>query len=60
MNLGLMKMVVGIIGAVIVICVLGMVYLVTQERQIPGTFETLVVSGFTGLLGLLVQSKNVP
>jgi hypothetical protein len=50
-------MVVVIIGLVVLVCVVGIVYLVTQDRSVPGTLETIVVAGVTGLLGLLAPSR---
>jgi CDP-diglyceride synthetase len=54
----LLKMVAGIIGIVIIACVLGMIYLVVNDKAIPGTLETITVAGVTGLLGLLAPSRT--
>lgn len=57
-NVSVLKLVVIIVGIVVLMCVGGMIYLVSQERAIPGTLETLSVAGITGLLGVLVPSKG--
>lgn len=55
----ILSLVVAIIGIVIIICVCGVIYLVAQDRAIPGTLETVLVAGITGLLGLLAPSREV-
>lgn len=55
--MNVLQMVVVIIGVVIIVCVMGIIYLVSQDRAIPGTLETITVAGVTGLLGLLAPSK---
>lgn len=55
----LLKLVAGIIGTVVILCVLGMIYLVVNDKAIPGTLETVTVAGVTGLLGLLVPAGRV-
>lgn len=56
--MSILKMVVLIIGIAIILCIFGMIYLVVQEKPIPGTLETVVALGFGGLLGLLAPSKD--
>lgn len=48
-----------VIGIVLIeiLTVVGMIILVVQERQIPGTLETIAVAGLTGLLGVLAPSR---
>lgn len=58
MNLSIIKMVVGIIGIVLVLCVIGIIYLVTQERAIPSTLETITALSVGGLLGLLAPTNS--
>lgn len=55
----ILSIVVIIVGLTILLCVGGMIYLVGQDRAIPGTLETITVAGITGLLGLLAPSRDV-
>lgn len=50
-----------VIGIVLIelLTVSGMIWLVVQERAIPGTLETIAVAGLTGLLGVLAPSRAV-
>ena len=58
-NLTVLKMVVAIVGIVEIAVLVGMVFMVVEDRNIPGTFETIAVAGLTGLLGLLAPSREV-
>lgn len=58
MNVSVLKMVVFIIGMVILTAMVGVIYLIAQERQVPGTLETIAVASLTGLLGLLAPSRE--
>lgn len=60
MNVPILKMVVAIVGIVIILSVVGIVYLVINDKAIPGTLETITVAGITGLLGLLTNTKTAP
>lgn len=53
----ILKIVVLIVGAVEILAMAGIVYLVGQDRPVPGTLETVSVAGLTGLLGLLAPSR---
>lgn len=55
----ILSLVVIIVGLAVLLSVGGMIYLVGQDRAIPGTLETIVVAGITGLLGLLAPSRDV-
>lgn len=59
MNVSVLKMVVGILGAVLVVDAVGMVLLTLQDRGIPGVLENVMLMGIAGLLGLLAPSKDV-
>ena len=57
-NLSILKIVVmGLIMALLMV-VAGMIYLLGQEQNIPGTLETLAGMIVTGLLGLLAPSRT--
>lgn len=57
-DLTILRMVVLIIGIILIMAVGGIIYLVSQERAIPSTLETIVALGIGGLLGLLAPSKE--
>jgi hypothetical protein len=59
MNISILKMVVGIIGLLLVMMAAGVILLLMQGKNVPSEFWTIIVSGFTGLLGLLAPSKEV-
>lgn len=58
MNISILKMVVAIIGVMVIlaICMVGL--LVINNKPVPDIFQITIVSGFTGLLGLLAPSKE--
>lgn len=56
-DISILKMVVAVIGLVLVLTVIGIIYLVVNDKAIPGTLETLAVASVTGLLGLLAPSR---
>jgi hypothetical protein len=57
MNMSILKMVVVIIGVSVLACILGIVYLVLNDKSIPSTLETVTALGIGGLLGLLAPSQ---
>lgn len=58
MNLSILKIIVLGLVICVILAVVGMIYLVSQDRSIPQTLETIVIAGFTGLLGLLAPSRT--
>jgi hypothetical protein len=59
MNMSILKMVVMIIGMTILASIFGMIYLIVNDKAIPGTLETITALCVGGLLGLLAPSKEV-
>jgi hypothetical protein len=61
MNSTPLRLVVGILGLVLVLCVLGIVYMAsTGDRPIPDVLQNIAVGSLTGLVGLLVPVKAGP
>jgi hypothetical protein len=58
MNVSVLKMVVAIIGLTILSCIVGMIYLIVNDKSIPSTLETITALGVGGLLGLLAPSHE--
>lgn len=58
MNISILKMVVTVIGAMVILalCMVGL--LIINDKPVPDIFQITIVSGFTGLLGLLAPSKD--
>lgn len=58
MNVSILKMVVLIIGLLLLTSMIGITYLVVNDKTVPDIFQIVTVSGITGLLGLLAPSKD--
>ena len=58
MNVSILKMVV--LGIILVLLMFagGIVYLVSNDKNVPEVMSTVVIAGITGLLGLLAPSKD--
>lgn len=59
MNISIMRLVVGIIGILLIVMAIGVILLIALGKPVPSEFWTVIVSGFTGLLGLLAPSREV-
>ena len=57
-NISILKMVVVIVGLVMVLSLVGVVILLVVGKSVPDLFQIVIVSGLTGLLGLLAPSKE--
>lgn len=58
-NVSILKLVVVILGLILVIMSVGVVVLVVLSKAVPSEFWSIILAGFTGLLGLLAPSKEV-
>lgn len=59
MNISILKIVVAIIGILLILMAVGVILLIALGKAVPSEFWTIIISGFTGLLGLLAPSKEV-
>lgn len=59
MNMSILKVVVFIVGGVMLLCSAGVILLIALDKDVPSQLWTIILSGFTGLLGLLAPSKEV-
>lgn len=53
-----LKFVIGILGAVLLACVIGIIVLAANERTIPDVLQNIGVGALTGLVGVLVPSRS--
>lgn len=53
-----LKFVIGILGAVLLAAVVGIIMLASQEKAIPDVLQNIGVGALTGLVGVLVPSRS--
>lgn len=54
------RMVVALIGAVLLLSVVGIIVLATRGNPIPDVLQNVAVGSLTGLVGLLVPARSGP
>lgn len=53
-----LRMVIGFIGVVLLVCVAGIIYLSGNGHPVPDVLQNIAVGSLTGLVGVLVPSRS--
>lgn len=53
-----LRMVIGFIGTVLLVCVVGIIYLAATGHPVPDVLQNVTIGALTGLVGVLVPSRS--